>query len=149
MSLAMLSKQKKYLRLLSIKTLPLLILFAALLFNSYTLYKETAKSSKIRKVLPPIFYGNKFSALRGIFTDITEAGYYTDKNLDLKPHAAQFAQAQYMLTPTILDLNNTEHKYIIFDCTTEKIALKKIKEINAKPLKRSPFGIILAERRVK
>ncbi|VAW15103.1 hypothetical protein MNBD_BACTEROID05-671, partial [hydrothermal vent metagenome] len=59
----------------------------------------------------------------------------------------QFAQAQFMVVPTILELNNPDHKYLLFDYEKEADAFKKIKEINAVALKKNKFGIILAQKR--
>ena len=105
--------------------------------------QEKAKRQKV----PFFFAGYKFYCLEKVFKDIKYAGYYTDKNLDEPVDAAQFAQAQYILAPTILDLNNTSHTFIIFDCTNEELALTRIKEIGAVPIKRSPFGLILARKK--
>ena len=75
-------------------------------------------------------------------------GYYTDKDLNQKQPAMQFAQAQLVLAPAILDtdINNPRHQFILFDCTTEKKALQKIQALGLIPLKRNNRGIILAKR---
>ena len=91
------------------------------------------------------FSGLKFSGLDGILQDAAYVGYYTDKNLSKdRDAAAQFSQAQYILAPAILDVNNTNHFFTLFDCTTEEMAFKKIKELGAIPIKKNKFGIILA-----
>lgn len=115
-----------------------------LLFNLYTLAKDTVNMVKIRQRLPPTFLGDRF---RGIETFVGKApyiGYYTDKSLDDNLSARQFAQAQLVLAPTILDLNNTNHEFIIFDCTSPQVAMAKIQDLGAKPLKANSYGIILA-----
>ena len=81
-----------------------------------------------------------------MFKDVKYVGYYTDRNLEESPAAAKFAQAQYILVPAILDLNKTDHEFILFDCSREEIARRKIEEIKALPLKRNKFGIILARK---
>ncbi len=50
------------------------------------------------------------------------------------------------LAPTILELNNLDHEYILFDCSTDQVAADKIEEINALAIKRNKFGIILARK---
>ena len=80
-----------------------------------------------------------------MFNGIKYVGYYTDKSLDVNQNAAEFAQAQYVLAPTILDLNNLNHEYILLDCSAEDIAFEKIKEIHAIPFKKR-LGLILAKR---
>jgi len=60
-------------------------------------------------------------------------------------NTAQFSQAQFALAPVILDLNNLNHRFLIFDCDDERRAFAAMQQIHAKPLKRN-MGIILAER---
>jgi hypothetical protein len=71
-------------------------------------------------------------------------GYYTDKDTDQPAYGAQFEQTQLALAPIILDLNTTNHRFVIFDCHDEKECWRKIAEVRARPLKRSNTGIILA-----
>lgn len=127
----------------SIFILALLLVVAVNLAQSFDdlldLYSKRQKN-------PFFFSGYIFQGLENIFKDIKYVGYYTDKSLDENPAAAKFAQAQYMLAPTILDLNSTDHEFILFDCSREEIARQKIKEINATALKKNKFGIILARR---
>ena len=117
-----------------------------IIFNSFDLWTETLKIRTQRKQIPFYFSGFKFLGLEGIFRNVAYVGYYTDKDFSDKQNAAQFAEAQYILAPTILDLNNADHEFILFDCTTDAIALKMIKEIGAIPLKKNSYGIILAKR---
>ena len=99
-----------------------------------------------RQTYPFFFSGYIFLGLEKIFKDVKYVGYYTDKNLDESPTAAKFAQAQYILVPTILDLNKTDHEFILFDCSREEIAQRKIEEIKAIPFKKNKFGIILTRK---
>ncbi len=87
--------------------------------------------------------GFKFIGLEKLFKNQRYVGYYTDKNLDAPLAIAQFEQAQYMLSPTVLDLNNTHYFYTIFDCTTPQVALEKIKSLKLRPVKMNNFGIIV------
>lgn len=121
-----------------------------LAFNAYGAVKETAKLSKVRKRISYTFLGDRFAGLDRFIGQAPYVGYFTDKNLDdpndSRP-AMQFAQAQLVMAPTVLDLNNTSHEFIIFDCTSPQAAIKKISEIGASPLKANQFGIILAQRK--
>lgn len=112
--------------------------------NTFSLYKEIRVLGQIRQRVPFIFMGNKFLGLEGILKNAERIGYYTDKDLDVNQPALQFAQAQYVLAPIILELNNPNHLFILFDCTTEETAMKKIQEAGLKPIKKNQFGIILA-----
>jgi hypothetical protein len=116
----------------------------ALLFNLFSLSQQTLKMAKVRAHIPYTFFGDRFRGLDAFLGHAAQIGYYTDKNLDNNLSARQFAQAQLMLAPTILDLNNTAHEYILFDCTSPKVAMQKIQELKAKALKANQYGIILA-----
>ena len=74
-----------------------------LLFNAVTLTKEIRILGVIRQKIPYLFMGNKFLGLESILKDIKYVGYYTDKSMDRDKDALQFAQAQYVLAPIILD----------------------------------------------
>ena len=122
----------------------ILVLLFIITFNIAESFKDILDTYSKRQKIPFFFSGHIFLGLEKIFKNKKYVGYYTDKNLDIDQYAQQFAQAQYVLAPTILDLNNTDHEFILFDCSQEEIALQKIKEINAVALKRSKFGVILA-----
>ncbi len=124
----------------------LFIILAVLLLSVNTLHliKEATRMRKIRKIKPYTYLGLKFSGLDDILHKEKYVGYYTDKDLDNRTDAMQFAQAQYILSPIILDLNNVDHTFILFDCSHPQIAIEKMKEINVIPVKINQFGVILA-----
>ena len=124
----------------------LFIAVVIILINTIKSVQDIRQTQQKRKQIPFFFPGYKFSGLESIFKDIPSIGYYTDKDLDDEQHAAQFAQAQYILAPTILDWNNLDHDLILLECSNAETAWKKIREIQAIPLKRNNFGIILARR---
>ena len=99
-----------------------------------------------RKKSPLFFMGAIFTSLDKILKDTKYVGYITDKSMDVNNYAAQFAQAQYILAPTILELNNPNHEFLILDCTNESITKEKLIENKAIPIKKNKFGIILAKR---
>ena len=86
----------------------------------------------------------EFTGLTQAFAHIERAGYYSDKNMDFPLAIAQFEQAQYVLAPTVLELNNTSLPVVIFDCATAKAALDKIKELKLIPVSANTSGIVLA-----
>ncbi len=135
------STLKIYLRLLFIAVAALLIFT-----NSVQLTKQIGKNHRLRKFFPYPYHGYKFSGLTEILKGVQFAGYCTDKNLDVNEPAMQFSQAQYELAPVVLDLNNTAHEFIFFDYLDQAAAQKKIEEIQAIPLKKNKYGIILARK---
>ncbi len=115
-----------------------------LLINIFSTLTEFNKMSRLRQRIPYTFKGDQFRGLDAFVGKAPWLGYYTDKSLDDTRAAMQFAQAQLILAPSILDFNNTNHEFIIFDCSSPMVAMKKIAEIGAQPLKANPYGIILA-----
>ena len=115
-------------------------------FNLFDLTQELRRVYNFRKLTPHQNIGIEFEGLQRFTRDVTVMGYYTDMNLDDDGHKKLFGHAQFVLVPTILDLNNTSHEYTLFVCKNSKKCVEKIKEINATPLKANSFGYILAKR---
>jgi len=109
--------------------------------------KEVNTYEKLRQYLPGQFVGNNFLAFQPFLKETPIIGYYTDKNLSTTENDKRWTQAQFILSPTVLEAHNTNHRYIIFDCSTLTLAAEKMKSINAVPLKITPSGIILAEKK--
>lgn len=129
-----LTKQKFFLGLFLLSTLLSTISLGARTINQLT-HPST---------MPLHSLSAQFEGLQKVFANVPRAGYYSDKNMDIPIAIAQFEQAQFMLAPTVLELNNTSYPLIIFDCTTPQIALAKIKELKLTPISASNTGIILA-----
>lgn len=132
-------------KVLNIFLLILIIILLAL--NIRTTYQETAKIIKIKKLIPYQDIGGQYLALREFIKNERSVGYLTNKDLKEAKANANFSQAQYILAPTILRINETNHRYLILNYTHPELALKKLAELKATPLKANNFGIILAERK--
>ena len=96
-----------------------------------------------RTSVPLHSLGFQFMGLEDVFKGIRSVGYYTDKDLNNALAIAQFEQAQYMLAPTVLDLNQTQYHWVIFDCTSPQVAMGVIKRLGFTPAKMRN-GIIVA-----
>jgi len=118
-----------------------LILVAA--FNLLSAYSQAIGELADHKSVPLHSLGFQFMGLENVFKGVRTVGYFTDKDLNNSLAIAQFEQAQYMLTPTVLDLNHTQYHWVIFDCTTPQVAMETIKNLGFTPLK-IRNGIILA-----
>lgn len=116
--------------------------------NASELLVDVATIEQRKSYTPFYFLGFKFSGLDDILKGTKYVGYYTDKDLSATFHSSQFTQAQFILAPAILDLNNTKLEFILFDCASDEIALAKIAEIGATPLQKNKFGIILAQNKI-
>ena len=125
-----------------IKTIFFICLILVAAFNLLTAYAQAVLQLQDRKTIPLHSLGFQFMGLENVFKDIRTVGYYTDKNLDQPLAIAQFEQAQYMLAPTVLDLNNTKYRWVIIDCTNPQVAMETIKRLGLAPLK-IHNGIIL------
>ncbi len=122
-------------------------LFGVSMMNLIVLSQDIRRIQSFKKVLPYQMIGYQFNGLDEFTKDISHIGYYTDLDIETDTAASKmFAHAQYMLAPSILDLNNTDHDYILFVCSNEKVAWQKIKEVKALPLRRNKYGMILARR---
>ncbi|HPN87777.1 MAG TPA: hypothetical protein PLH56_00360 [Candidatus Omnitrophota bacterium] len=122
-------------------------IFLWLCLNLLSFSKEIHQYEKLRAYLPHQFVGNKFREFQPFLKEIPVIGYYTDKNLNDLDNNKQLSQAQLILAPTILDVHNIQHDYIILDCSTSAKTVEKIKELNLTPLKITPSGIILARKK--
>jgi hypothetical protein len=112
-------------------------------FNLYQAFAQAIFQLQDRTTIPLHSLGYQFMGLENIFKNVRTVGYYTDKNLDHPLAIAQFEQAQYVLAPTVLDLNHTDYPWVIFDCTSPQKAMEAIQRLGFVPLKVN-HGIILA-----
>ena len=109
---------------------------------------EYKKTRWFREQMAHQIIGHQFNGLDEFTKDIAIMGYYTDRNLKDKEDAKIFSHAQYRLAPTVLDFKNLNHEYILFVTSNEVIAWRIMKELNAQPLRRNKFGMILARRKL-
>ncbi len=116
-----------------------------IIFNLQELLPEDNQVRKIRSLLSHQEVGQEFYGLDKILKNIPTIGYYTDKDLTRADNNARFSQAQYVIAPTILDINNTTHEFTLFDCRSENIAMNTIKEINATIIQKRS-GLILTRK---
>lgn len=120
-------------------------LLGVTVLNILDLYKENRTIRQLRKVMPHQMVGREFAGLAQFTKGMRAIGYMTDEDVAKNDAAHKlFAHAQYMLAPSILDLNNLDHEFLLFVYSDEKQALEKIQTLNLQPLKRNPFGMILA-----
>jgi len=127
----------------SLRIIFFICLALAAVLNIFTAYTQAIGQLQDRTTIPLHSLGYQFMGLESVFKDTRTIGYYTDKDLNNPLAIAQFEQAQYVLVPTVLDLNHTQYHWVIFDCTSPQTALEAIKNLNFTPMKMRN-GIILA-----
>ncbi len=88
----------------------------------------------------------QFAGLKQFFAGVPRAGYLTDKNPENPVVIAQFEQAQYILAPTILELNNASLPVVICDFADPNVSVPKLKKFQLTPVSASNTGLILAVR---
>ena len=126
-----------------LKIIFLVCLLGTAVFNFCQAYLQAINQLQDRTTIPLHSLGYQFMGLENIFKGVRTVGYYTDKDLNNPIAIAQFEQAQYMLVPTVLDLNNTQYHWVIVDCTSPQAAMGTIQHLGFIPLKVN-HGIILA-----
>ena len=126
-----------------VKFIFLIALVLAAVFNLCQAYTQAIRQLQDRTTIPLHSLGFQFMGLENVFKGVHTVGYYTDKDLNNSLAIAQFEQAQYMLVPTVLDLNHTQYHWVIFDCTSPQTAMGEIQRLGFTPMK-IRNGIILA-----
>lgn len=117
-----------------------------LMINVVGLYHDYQKLANYRRIFGVQQIGTSFAGLKEVIGPQKIIGYYSDKNEDDSAASQEFAHAQYVLAPIVLDLNNLNHEYTLFVCSSPEIAWNKIKEIGAVPYKANGAGMILARK---
>lgn len=123
----------------------LLILTVFLAFNAGDLARHAAQMRKTRQKQAYPFLGHQFSKIEQVIGPLpARIGYMTDKDLSQVLPGMQFSQAQYVLAPAILDLNNIHHRYLLLDYSDKRILAGTVIEHRLIPLKQTVRGVILA-----
>ncbi|MCA9404786.1 MAG: hypothetical protein KC897_13435 [Candidatus Omnitrophica bacterium] len=112
--------------------------------TSFFLFANYMVKSRMRGI-PVIEPGTQFVQFKPYLTDVRELGYLTNKDMSEEKNDGFFLQAQYMLAPTVLRLNDTEHKMLILDYSKPVYAWFTMKSMRAAPKFSSEYGPVLAE----
>ncbi len=118
-----------------------------IILNIHQLLKEETLFHQISsyKTFSSII-GAHFQDIKPLLQGVEYVGYYTNRNLSIPKNNKRYSQAQFVLAPTILDTNNLNHSFVILDCTDKSIVEKKLRQLQAIPIKINQYGIIVAER---
>ena len=118
-----------------------------LALNLLRLYKDNQRIENFRKDIAHQHIGEVFHQLKPFTKDIESMGYYTDRDITVDQNAAKdFAHAQYLLAPTVLELNSLDHEYTFFNCKNPKLAISIIKAKGFELLKGNARGMLLTKR---
>lgn len=100
----------------------------------------------LRQQQPFVFAGKSLEGIRDLIRDEKYVGFISDRDMNDKNISAQFAQYQLALAPTILELNNPRHRFLILDLQDPRHAAMVLTQTQARPLRKNNLGIIIAER---
>lgn len=114
--------------------------------QAFNLIREITRLHKVKKMVPHQRVGQNFYGLNRIFENVEYVGYYTDKDLDEPSNNKRFSEAQYVVAPTVLDINNTDHHYVLFDCAREANALEVIQKLDLHIMQKH-LGLILTRQK--
>ena len=110
------------------------------------LKKEVGIIQMYKTVNPHQAIGHEFAGLNSFLKGVERVGYYTDKDLKDEKNNKVYSVAQYVLAPTLLEINKTDYEYTLFVCSNEQKMIEKIVEIGAQPLLRNKYGMILTRK---
>lgn len=113
--------------------------------TSFFLFANFMVKSRMRGI-PVIEPGTQFVQFKPYLTDVRELGYLTNKDMSEEKNDGFFLQAQYMLAPTALRLNETDHQLIVLDYSKPVYAWFTMKSMRAAPKFSSEYGPVLAEK---
>jgi hypothetical protein len=103
--------------------------------------------SKIQNRKPIYAPGAQFEDIKALIKDEKAIGYLTNRDISPEKNDQEFLLAQYTLAPTILDVNNDNHRILLLDYTNPTFMIYKLKEIQIKPAYSNKYDKVLAVRR--
>ncbi len=117
--------------------------------NTFHLLKQALLFPKSTSRQFYLLLADAFKSFQQILSqyDIEFLGYYSDKDMEKNTNILIFSQAQYYLAPLVIESGNTDREYVLFDCSSPDVALKKINELGATPIIANSLGMILAKKK--
>ena len=133
-------------RIFSVKNLISCLAIAFIGLNLFYLWANLMVKLRLKdtKILEP---GTQFVMFKEKLAGLREIGYLTNKDMSEEHNDGEFLQAQYMLAPVILRLNQPARTLNILDYKNPVFAVFQMENLNAKPLVTSPYGKVLVESR--
>jgi hypothetical protein len=131
------SLKQKGILVLSLFLVPVTIFF---MFSHFM-----AKRNNLVTFEPGYQYGGLIPKLAGV----KKIGFLTNKDVSPENGSEDFLQAQYILAPRILDLNNSNHEYNIFDYPESVYIFYMLKKLNAERITDNEYRKVLVRRKSK
>ncbi len=127
----------------SLKTLFIAVMVSALAVNCFYLGIQMIVLYHKRDVIKheP---GTQFADMKSYLRDVPHLGYLTNKNMNPDESTQEFLQAQYMLAPSILHLNDTTRDVNILDYTHPVFYGYVMQTLHSDKVYLNPYGKLLA-----
>ena len=125
-----------------------LILFASaciLGVNGFYLYAHT-QTRLIDPNLAFVEHGWQFADFRDKLKGVRTIGFLTNKDMSSEKNDGEFLQAQYILAPTVLEINNTAHPLQLMDYTDQVFVFYMLKQLNAVVIHDNAFNKVLCKK---
>ena len=125
-----------------------LILFASaciLGVNGFYLYAHT-QTRLHSEDFSFVEHGWQFADFRDKLKGISTIGFLTNKDMSPEKNDGEFLQAQYILAPTVLELNNKTHSLQLMDYTDQIFVFYMLKELNAVVIHDNGFNKVLCKK---
>ncbi|MCA9400637.1 MAG: hypothetical protein KC713_03350 [Candidatus Omnitrophica bacterium] len=123
-----------------------LITIAAVVLIPFNLFYMYVYIMKNLSQLDPMFAqpGFQFANFQEELKGVKRVGFLTNKNITREDNDGHYLQAQFILAPTILELNNNNHEFLILDYTHQYFVFYMIKTLNLKPIDDTGYMKVLA-----
>jgi len=138
---------KFFQQFLKLKTYVIILTAVLILTNGFYFFVSfTVKyKKKFYGFLEP---GAQYATLRDSLKDVREAGFITDQNTSAEKNEGEFQQAQYMLAPTVLVLNDTHFRYNVLDIREPKLIAYTLRRLKSIPIKDNEYGKVVIQRKL-
>jgi len=132
---------KKLFRVKTLVTILTILLICSNIFFLLANFMVKYKQKDIKIIEP----GTQFTRFIRKLEGVVEVGYLTNKDTSEESNDGEFLQAQYMLAPVVLKLNEPDNQFNILDYGTPLYTVMKLKSLNAKTVATSPYGKVLVK----
>jgi hypothetical protein len=128
------------------------IIILSLFFISFTTFLSVRYVKRNKVPVPNLFEpGYQYIDFVPYLKNVKRLGFLSNKSISAEAGLDEFQQAQYMLVPAVLDLNNSNYEYNVLDFMTEKkdqfYLFYMLKKLNAEKVADNSWGRVLIRRK--
>ncbi len=128
------------------------IILLSLLFITFTSFLSIRYVKRNAVPVPNLYEpGYQYIDFVPHLKNVKRLGFLSNKSISAEAGLDEFQQAQYMLAPAVLDLNNSNYEYNVLDFMTEKkdqvYVFYMLQKLNAVKVADNPWGRVLIRRK--